>query len=125
MVLVTSPCFSQGEQPNGAPWPQDDIHRVETYNRLVKEVGDEFPATVTVQDLYSMTCPHGRFLFSLGGVALRDVDGIHFAASPGAGASLLAPNILPLWEQLGHKQEASGGQILRSQPPAASELPPA
>jgi hypothetical protein len=30
---------------------------------------------------------------------------------PGTGAALLAPDILPEWETLGHEQEAAGGRI--------------
>jgi hypothetical protein len=67
MVLMTSPCFFQGEQPDGSPFPEDDIHRVLTYNRLVRQVAAEFPSKVTVQDLYSMACPGGRFTSMLDG----------------------------------------------------------
>jgi peptidoglycan/LPS O-acetylase OafA/YrhL len=112
MVLMTSPCFYQGEQPDGSPFPEDDIHRVLTYNRLVRQVAAEFPSKVTVQNLYSMACPGGRFTSTLEGATLRDPDGIHFVETVGAGADLLAPQILPLWEQLGHEQEASGGQVV-------------
>ena len=125
MVLMTAPCFNQGEQLDGSPWPQDDIGRVQKYNSLVKEVAAEFPSKVTLQDLYSMTCPDGRFVATLHGVALRDPDGIHFNIAPGTGAALLAPQILPLWEQLGHEQEASGGKVLKGPAPTAANLPPA
>jgi peptidoglycan/LPS O-acetylase OafA/YrhL len=125
MVLMTSPCFSEGEQLDGSPWPQDDIRRVQEYNTLVKEVGSENPSKVTVQDLYSMTCPDGKFQASLNGQPLRDADGVHFALVPGAGAALLAPKILPLWEELGHEQEAAGGKIPKGPAPQAPQLPPA
>jgi len=123
MVLMTSPCFSQGEQLNGAPWPQDSIRRVQKYNSLVKEVAAEFPSQVTVQDLYSMTCPDGTYQSTLDGAPLRNPDGIHFDTAPGTGAALLAPKLLPLWEELGHEQEASGGKVLTG--PAPTKLPPA
>ena len=123
MILMTSPCFSQGEQINGDPWPQDDIRRVQKYNSLVEQVAAENPSTVTVQDLYSMTCPGGKYLSTLDGAPLRDPDGIHFEDSPGTGAALLAPRILPLWEQLGHEQEAAGGKVLTK--PAPTKLAPA
>jgi hypothetical protein len=129
MVLMTAPCYDRGEQANGTPWPQDDIRRVEAYNRLVRQVGAEFPASVTVQDLYSLACPQGKFTPSSGGVPLRDPDGIHFAITPATGA-LLAPAILPLWEDLGHHQEAGGGAVLTGSLPArtslkySSDLPP-
>jgi peptidoglycan/LPS O-acetylase OafA/YrhL len=123
MVLMTSPCFSEGEQLDGTPWPQDDIRRVKEYNHLVNEVGAEFQSKVTVQDLFSMTCPNGKFLSTFDGVPLRDADGTHFVVGPGVGAALLAPRILPLWEQVGHEQEASGGQVVTN--PVPTHLSPA
>jgi hypothetical protein len=125
MVLMTAPCYSQGEQLDGTPWPQDDIQRVQKYNSLVKEVAAEFPSKVTLQDLYAMTCPLDKFVPTLGGVPLRDPDGIHFSIAPGTGAALLAPQILPLWEQLGHEQEAAGGKLPTGPSPTTADLPPA
>jgi peptidoglycan/LPS O-acetylase OafA/YrhL len=123
MVLMTAPCYDIGEQLNGQPWPQDDIRRVQKYNSLVREVGAEFPTKVTVQDLYSMVCPDGKFMPTLDGLPLRDADGVHFSMAGGAGAALLAPRILPLWEQLGHEQEADGGAIVTGPAPQAIQLP--
>jgi len=118
MVLMTAPCLAVFEQPDGSPYPEDDIHRVQAYNRLVKEVGAKHPSTVTVQDLYSMTCPHGKFTPTLAGAPLRTPDGIHFEEAPGTGADLLAPRLLPLWEELGHEQEAGGGNVVTGPLPA-------
>ncbi len=122
MVLMTAPCYSEGEQLNGDPWPQDDIRRVEKYNSLVRAVGAEFPSQVTVQDLYAMTCPGGKFVATLDGKPLRDGDGVHFSPAPGGGA-LLAPQILPLWETLGHEQEAAGGTVQTGRAPQYTQLP--
>jgi hypothetical protein len=74
-----------------------------------------------VQDLYSLACPQGKFTPTLGGVPLRDPDGIHFAITSGTSA-LLAPALLPLWEDLGHRQEAGGGAVLTASLPAPSSL---
>jgi peptidoglycan/LPS O-acetylase OafA/YrhL len=112
MVLMTAPCLSEGEQPNGAAFPEDDIRRVDAYNTLVKEVGAENPRTVAVQDLFKTVCPGGKFTPTLNGAPLRDPDGVHFQVAVGTGADLLAPAILPLWEDLGHRQEASGGRVV-------------
>jgi hypothetical protein len=122
MVLETAPCYDQGEQANGSPWPQDDVRRVEAYNALVRQVGAEFPTSVTVQDLFSFACPHAKFTTTLNGVPLRDPDGIHFDISSATG-DLLAPTVLPLWEDLGHRQEARGGAVLTGPVPNESKLP--
>jgi hypothetical protein len=120
MVLMTAPCYSAGEQPDGSPFPEDNISRVQVYNRLVNEVGAEFPSTVTVQDLYSLACPNGRYKSKIGAAFLRRPDGIHFSA---AGGQLLAPILLPLWEDLGHLQEAAGGHVVTG--PLPTHLSPA
>jgi len=123
MVLMTAPCFSEGEQPNGAPFPEDNIARVQAYNRLVRAVGAEYPSTVTVQDLYAMACPGGRFVSAIGGVPLRAPDGIHFAFGANIGSNLLAPQILPTWVLLGHEQEAAGGKVVSGPLPSVVSPP--
>jgi hypothetical protein len=126
MVLMTTPCYQQIEEPNGTVYPEDNPRRVLAYNRIVREVASQFPSTVTVQDLYSLACPHGVFQADLHGAPLRVPDGIHFEYPvAGTGGDLLAPAILPLWEQLGHEQEASGGRVVRGPLPPAKDLAPA
>ena len=112
MVLLTAPCYSSGEEADGTPWPQDNPSRVGAYNHLVKEVGGEYPKKVTVEDLYSLSCPHGQYKATFGTGVLRDADGIHFSMTRGQGGALLAPILLPEWESLGHDQEADGGHVI-------------
>jgi peptidoglycan/LPS O-acetylase OafA/YrhL len=45
MVFLTAPCTDEGEQPDGAPWPEDNPARLAIYNRLVREVAAENPTT--------------------------------------------------------------------------------
>ena len=123
MVLMTAPCYSSGDQNNGDPWPQDDIRRVEKYNSLVRSVGAEFPKTVTVQNLFGLVCPDGRYESTIGSVVVRDADGVHFPAQPGTGGEFLAPKILPLWEEIGHLQEESGGAVVTGPLPARVSRP--
>jgi len=122
MVLMTAPCYDSGEQPDGAPFPEDQLSRVERYNDLVRQVAAEHPSSVTVQDLFSMVCPGGAFTPTYDGAQLRSADGIHFDQAAGTGAALLASRILPLWEQVGHEQEAAGGQVLTT--PLPTRLSP-
>jgi len=63
-------------------------------------------------------CPHGKYQTDLGGAQLRNSDGIHFSVAPGTGGQLLAPLLLPRWEDLSHLQEASGGHVVTSPLPA-------
>ncbi len=126
MVLMTTPCYQQIEEPNGSVFPEDNPRRVLVYNQIVREVAAKFPSTVTVQDLYSLACPRGVFQADLGGAQFRASDGIHFQdPEAGTGGDLLAPALLPLWEQLGHQQEASGGRVIRGPLPPAKDMAPA
>ena len=109
MVLMTKPCQSTGEQPNGDPWPQDSSARQEVYNSLLRKVAAEHPNQVYIQDLNSYVCPGGKYAEDLDGVPLREADGIHFDMQPGGGGDYLAPAILPYWTELGHLQEARTG----------------
>jgi hypothetical protein len=58
-------------------------------------------------------CPGGTFTPDLHGVPVRAADGVHFLTPSSAGPSqdiggeYLDPALLPLWESIGHAQEAS------------------
>ena len=110
MVLMSKPCQSTGEQPDGSPWPEDAPARQAVYNALLRQVADAHPGAVYLQNLNSYICPGGRYEASLDGVPIRSADGVHFVVgSKGGGGQYLAPAILPYWEQLGHLQEAGTG----------------
>lgn len=112
MVIETSPCFDSGEQPDGDPWPEDSAQRLDAYNTLVRQVAAEYPTKVTVQNLNAVVCPDGNYTTELHGVQVRSADGVHFLQPPSTspadvvGGAYLAPALLPLWETLGHEQEA-------------------
>lgn len=106
MVFETKPCQSTGEQPSGAPWPQDSTARLDAYNALLRKVAAQHPGQVYVQDLDAYVCPGGHYAEDLDGVPVRQSDGSHFAMQPGAGGDYLAPALLPYWVDLGHLQEA-------------------
>ncbi len=93
MVFMTTPCTNEGEQPNGAPWPEDDPARRVVYNHLVKEVAAAHPGTDSVVDLDATVCPGGTFTPTYAGVTIRRPDGVHFT-TPQAGPPL-APVLMP------------------------------
>jgi peptidoglycan/LPS O-acetylase OafA/YrhL len=102
MVFFTTPCTDEGEQPNGAPYPEDDPARVAEYNRLVREVAAAHPKTDSVVDLYGAVCPHHTFTSTVHGVVVRTPDGVHF--TPQAGQAL-APELMPPIVSVGRAQE--------------------
>jgi peptidoglycan/LPS O-acetylase OafA/YrhL len=110
MVLMTSPCFDSGEQPNGQPWPEDSSTRLDEYNTMVRHVAAEYPATVQVDDLDAQLCPGGVFTTSFDGVQVRDGDGVHIAPTPAAGQWLDA-RVLPEVVKVGRLQMA-GNNLL-------------
>ena len=92
IVFLTAPCTDEGEQPDGAPWPEDSPQRLAVYNKLVRQVAAEHPTTDSVVDLNAAACPGGKFTSTLHGTSLRMSDGIHFTD---AGGEVLAPNLMP------------------------------
>ncbi|MGA2473891.1 MAG: SGNH hydrolase domain-containing protein, partial [Acidimicrobiales bacterium] len=106
MVFLTAPCTDEGEQPDGAPWPEDNPARLAAYNKLVREVAAEHPLTDSVVDLNAAACPAGKFTSTVDGVVIRRTDGIHFT---NAGGELLAPKVMPPIVAAGRAQAAAGG----------------
>jgi peptidoglycan/LPS O-acetylase OafA/YrhL len=101
VVLLTAPCFDPGEQPDGAPWPTASPRRLAAYNRVVDEVAAELPTTATVLNLDALACPGGTYHQYLGGVQVRDADGVHFTVT---GGRYLAPKIWPALVAAGRAQ---------------------
>jgi peptidoglycan/LPS O-acetylase OafA/YrhL len=107
MVFLTAPCTSEGEQPDGEPWPEDSPQRLDAYNQLVREVAAEHPLTDSVVDLDAATCPHGRYTATIDGVTIRRTDGVHFTI---AGGQFLAPKIMPAIVAVGRAQAVASGE---------------
>jgi hypothetical protein len=110
MVLMTAPCYSSGERPDGSPWPEDAAARVNAYNDQVYAAAAKFPSTTSVFNLNALVCPGGTFKPVIGGVTVRAPDGIHFpffhfgepqASAPdtlaqvGAFARWIGPRLMP------------------------------
>ncbi len=72
IVFLTAPCTNEGEQPDGAPWPEDNPARLAEYNKLLRQVAALHPKTDSVVDLNAAACPGGKFTPSLDGVAVPD-----------------------------------------------------
>jgi peptidoglycan/LPS O-acetylase OafA/YrhL len=104
MVFLTAPCTDEGEQPDGAPWPEDDPARLAVYNKLVREVAAAHPTTDSVVDLFGAACPGGKYAGTVDGVVVRTPgDGVHFTV---AGGRYLAPKIMPAIVAAGRAQLA-------------------
>jgi peptidoglycan/LPS O-acetylase OafA/YrhL len=106
MVFLTAPCTDQGEQPDGAPWPEDSPARLAIYNKLVREVAAEHAATDSAVNLFGATCPGGKFASTVHGVTIRTTDGVHFTV---AGGLYVAPKIMPAIVAAGRAQMAGSG----------------
>jgi peptidoglycan/LPS O-acetylase OafA/YrhL len=121
MVLMTSPCFNSGEQDNGQPWPEDSSTRLAEYNAMVGQVAAEHPTTVQLDDFGSQLCPGGVYTPTIGGVQVRDGDGVHVPPTPAAGQWLDA-RILPEAIKVGRLQMA-GQRLNPPGTPTSSSSP--
>jgi peptidoglycan/LPS O-acetylase OafA/YrhL len=92
VVFFTSPYYKQGEQLDGAPWPEDDPARVNRWNALLREVAAGHKGTVSVIDLGRFLSPGGHYASVVHGVAVRWATNIHITP---AGGALLAPFVFP------------------------------
>ena len=106
IVFLTGPCTDEGEQPDGAPWPEDNPARLAEYNTLVRQVAAEHPVTDTAVDLFGAACPAGKFATTVDGVRIRMPDGVHFTI---AGGEYLAPKIMPPIVAAGRSQAVTSG----------------
>ncbi len=111
MVFLTAPCTDEGEQPDGAPWPEDNPARLAVYNQLVREVAAEHPATDSVVDLHAAVCPGGKYSATKDGVQIRTPnDGVHFTIAAG---KVLAPDLMPAIVAAGRAQMAAAGDHVK------------
>ncbi len=106
MVFLTAPCTNEGEQPDGAPWPEDNPARRAVFNKLVRQVAAAHPSTDSVVDLNAAACPGGKYAGTVDGVVLRRPDGVHFTF---AGGIWLAPKLMPPIVAAGRAQAAGRG----------------
>jgi peptidoglycan/LPS O-acetylase OafA/YrhL len=89
LMLVTAPCTSSGEQPNGQPWPEDTTSRRLLYDQMLRQVAAEHPSNVEVDDFGAQVCPSGKFTTTVDGVTVRLADGVHFPGVPGSTVPVL------------------------------------
>ena len=104
VLLVTQPCADSGTQPDGSPWPQDSLERLDIYNHLLRQVAAEHPDSVNVFDLNSLLCPGDIYRSSIRGVTVRTTDGIHLAVT---GQPVIDPAIFPILARLGAERRAA------------------
>jgi hypothetical protein len=92
VALLTVPCMSEPEQPNGSPYPEADPARVTRFNELLAQAQARHPQQSRLVDLDGIVCPGGHFTSSLDGVTIRTSDGVHF---PLAQIGPVAAKVLP------------------------------
>ena len=105
VVLLTAPYYRQVEAPDGSGWPEDAPSRVDTYNRILRQVAARHPGTVVVLDQHRRLDPGNHFSSVLDGVQARMSDGIHLSAD---GAKLVGPWILDEVHRIGTAARQAG-----------------
>ncbi|MHB1775048.1 MAG: acyltransferase family protein [Acidimicrobiales bacterium] len=146
VVLLSTPYYDSGTQPNGDPWPEDAPSRVVDDNAIMTAavraaagrslvsgmgwVGTApvagsrppggpsvgAPPPVDLFDFGTLMSPGGHFDAQVDGVPTRCGDGVHFTAAAG---QWLAPMLLPELAALGrrHQQRQPGGSWPGPEPP--------
>jgi peptidoglycan/LPS O-acetylase OafA/YrhL len=109
VVLMTTPYYSTGEQPNGQPWPEDNPVRVNQFNSMLRQVAAENPGRAVLFDLNKLVDPSGRFQSDVDGVDVRFIDGIHWTYQ---GDCWLAPRVLPAIRQLADGIDATSPAVM-------------
>ena len=97
VVLLTSPYYDSGEQPDGTPWPENDPSRVITDNKLLMASARQNPGKASVFELGALLSPGNQFDTTVGGVTARCSDGVHVTVP---GGELVAQKLLPVWWRL-------------------------
>jgi peptidoglycan/LPS O-acetylase OafA/YrhL len=106
VVFLTLPYFGPAQEaPDGSLWPEDQSSRVNAFNRILRNVADQHPKTVSIIDLNRILDPNGRYAASIGGVTVRWADGIHISKP---GGEWLQGAILPAVGQIGLDRRAAG-----------------
>ncbi len=131
VVLATSPYYSSGVGPSGAPWPEDTPSRVVIDNQTIRRVATSMTSgpnhnPVYVFDLNALVSPDNQFTSDLGPVNLRCNDGVHFSRPGGVFIGL---QLLPDVATLGQAHAAAspggtwGGPLPSSTPSWYQKLP--
>jgi peptidoglycan/LPS O-acetylase OafA/YrhL len=131
VVLVTSPYYSSGVGPTGAPWPEDTPSRVVTDNTIIRRVATSMTTgaahtPVYVFNLNQIVSPQNKFATDVGPVNLRCSDGVHFSRPGGVFVGL---QLLPDLAALGQAHAAAspsgswGGALPASTPDWYAKLP--
>ena len=92
VALFTAPYYEGFERLDGGRWVENDPHRVDRFNQLLRAVARRHPGIVQVVDVGGIFSPKHRYTRRIGGVAVRTDDGTHVTSE---GARLLTPTVLP------------------------------
>jgi peptidoglycan/LPS O-acetylase OafA/YrhL len=126
VVMLTIPYSNSGEQPSGAPWPEDLPARVSVDNSIIEKVADladkrrrgsAASSRVRVFHLRSLVTPGRHYAKVVSGVDLRCSDGVHFTA---VGGRWVATRLLPFLVSSGraHAADSPGGTWPGPLPPS-------
>ena len=103
VALLTAPYYQQPERSDGSRWPEDDPARVDTYNRIIRQLVAEAPMTTKVIDVHRKLDPRNRYTQRIDGVTVRYSDGIHVTPQ---GARLIGPWLLDQVARIGKASRA-------------------
>ncbi len=118
VVLLTSPYYDSGEEPDGSSWPENQPARVITENSLLAASARQDPGKASVFNLGALLSPGNQFDTSVGGVTARCSDGVHMTVP---GGELVAAQLLPKLVALGHAHAQLPSSASRPALPVVSQ----
>ncbi len=98
VALLSAPYYNDGESPAGVAYDENQPERVNIWNKIVRNVAQEYPHIATVINVGAMLSENHRFSFRVDNVAVRCPDGVHVSYQ---GGELVAAQILPTLFQMG------------------------
>lgn len=89
VVVATTPYYRRGDAPGGGTWPEDEPHRVDKVNAILRDAAAR--NRVGIVEYGALLSPDGALAMEIEGVRVR-TDGVHIAPSAGP---WMAPRLLP------------------------------
>ncbi|HEX4905862.1 MAG TPA: SGNH hydrolase domain-containing protein [Acidimicrobiales bacterium] len=89
VVVATTPYYRRGDGPGGGTWPEDEPHRVDEVNALLRAAAAR--NRVGIVDYGALLSPGGALAMDIDGFRVRS-DGVHIAVGSGP---WMAPRLLP------------------------------
>ena len=98
VALFSAPYYNDGENASGAPYDENQVSRVNEWNRLLGSVASKFKGSVSVIDVGGLLSGQDRYESVVARTPVRCPDGVHVSFQ---GGEFVAPYVLPQLYHMG------------------------